>query len=43
MNPVSFSRFKRDLRKQFKNLNADNFTIVNTNSDSLFMLIKMTK
>lgn len=43
INPVSFSRFKRDLRKQFKNLNADNFTIVNTNSDSLFMLIKMTK
>ncbi len=43
MNPVSFSHFRRSLRKQFKNLNADNFTIVNTNSDSLFMLIKMTK
>lgn len=43
MNPVCFSSFKRNLRKQFKNLHTEQFTVIHTNNESLFMLTKISK
>lgn len=43
MNPVCFSSFKRNLRKQFKNLHTEQFTVIHTNNESLYMLTKISK